>query len=42
MNIKEKKVELIELFPDNNIVFSWEYEQSQAMLQLVETGIFQD
>lgn len=28
--------------PDNNIVFSWEYEQSQAMLQLVEAGIFQD
>ncbi|MFM0816930.1 amidohydrolase family protein [Streptococcus suis] len=28
--------------PDNNIVFSWEYEQSQAMLQLVESGIFQD
>ena len=28
--------------PDNNIVFSWEYEQSQAMLQLVAAGIFQD
>lgn len=28
--------------PDNNIVFSWEYEQSQGMLQLVEAGIFQD
>ncbi|HEL2412555.1 TPA: amidohydrolase [Streptococcus suis] len=28
--------------PDNNIVFSWEYEQSQAMLQLVEAGVFQD
>ncbi|HEM5490153.1 TPA: amidohydrolase [Streptococcus suis] len=28
--------------PDNNIVFSWEYEQSQAMLQLVQAGIFQD
>ncbi|HEM4070455.1 TPA: amidohydrolase [Streptococcus suis] len=28
--------------PDNNIVFSWEYEQSLAMLQLVEAGIFQD
>ncbi|MGT2874031.1 amidohydrolase family protein [Streptococcus gallolyticus subsp. gallolyticus] len=28
--------------PDNNIVFSWEYEQSQAMLQLVGAGIFQD
>ena len=28
--------------PDNNIVFSWEYELSQAMLQLVQAGIFQD
>ncbi|MBJ6745867.1 amidohydrolase [Streptococcus sp. 121] len=28
--------------PDNNIVFSWEYELTQAMLQLVQAGIFQD
>lgn len=28
--------------PDNNIVFSWEYELSQAMMQLVKTGIFKD
>lgn len=28
--------------PDNNIVFSWEYEQSQAMLQLVQAGYFQE
>lgn len=28
--------------PDNNIVFSWEYEQSQAMLQMVEAEIYQD
>lgn len=27
--------------PDNNLVFSWEYELSQAMLQLVESNIFQ-
>lgn len=27
--------------PDNNIVFSWEYELSQAMLQIVENGILQ-
>lgn len=27
--------------PDNNLVFSWEYELSQAMLQIVEKGIFQ-
>lgn len=26
--------------PDNNIVFSWEYELTQAMLQLVAAGIF--
>lgn len=26
--------------PDNNIVFSWEYELSQAMMQIVEKGIF--
>ncbi len=25
--------------PDNNIVFSWEYELTQAMLQLVQSGI---
>lgn len=28
--------------PDNNIVFSWEYELSQAMMQLVETDIFKE
>ena len=27
--------------PDNNIVFSWEYELSQAMMQIVEKGIFE-
>ena len=27
--------------PDNNIVFSWEYELTQAMLQLVQANIFQ-
>lgn len=26
--------------PDNNLVFSWEYELSQAMLQLVQADIF--
>ena len=26
--------------PDNNIVFSWEYELSQAMMQIVEKGLF--
>lgn len=26
--------------PDNNIVFSWEYELTQAMLQLVQAGTF--
>lgn len=26
--------------PDNNIVFSWEYEISQAMMQIVQAGIF--
>lgn len=26
--------------PDNNIVFSWEYELSQAMMQIVNAGIF--
>lgn len=28
--------------PDNNLVFSWEYELSQAMLQLVESNIFEE
>lgn len=28
--------------PDNNLVFSWEYELSQAMLQLVQSDLFQD
>lgn len=28
--------------PDNNLVFSWEYELSQAMLQLVQSDVFQD
>lgn len=28
--------------PDNNIVFSWEYELTQAMLQLVQAGFLQD
>lgn len=28
--------------PDNNIVFSWEYELSLAMLKLVETDIFKE
>lgn len=28
--------------PDNNLVFSWEYELSQAMLQLVQSNIFQN
>lgn len=28
--------------PDNNIVFSWEYELSLAMMQLVETNIFKE
>lgn len=28
--------------PDNNIVFSWEYELSQAMYQLVQAGVFED
>ncbi|MDO4537823.1 MAG: amidohydrolase family protein [Coriobacteriales bacterium] len=26
--------------PDNNLVFSWEYELTQAQLQLVQAGIF--
>lgn len=28
--------------PDNNLVFSWEYELSQAMLQLVQHNLFED
>lgn len=28
--------------PDNNIVFSWEYELSNAMLQLVQAGILNE
>lgn len=28
--------------PDNNLIFSWEYELSQAMLQLVQSDIFKD
>lgn len=28
--------------PDNNIVFSWEYELSLAMMQLVESNIFEE
>ncbi|MBO7674889.1 MAG: amidohydrolase [Atopobiaceae bacterium] len=28
--------------PDNNLVFSWEYELSQAMLQLVEAEVFRE
>lgn len=28
--------------PDNNIVFSWEYELSQAMLQLVQSNLFEE
>ena len=27
--------------PDNNLVFSWEYELSQAMLQLVQADVFE-
>lgn len=27
--------------PDNNLVFSWEYELTQAMLQLVQAGVFE-
>ena len=26
--------------PDNNIVFSWEYELTQAMMQMVQAGLF--
>lgn len=28
--------------PDNNIVFSWEYELTQAMLQIVQAGLYQE
>ena len=28
--------------PDNNIVFSWEYELTQAMLQMVQADLFRD
>ncbi len=28
--------------PDNNIVFSWEYELTQAMLQMVQAGLLRD
>lgn len=28
--------------PDNNIVFSWEYELTQAMYQIVDAGYFQE
>ena len=28
--------------PDNNITFSWEYELTQAMLQIVEARLYQD
>ena len=28
--------------PDNNIVFSWEYELTQAMLQIVQAGLLRD
>lgn len=28
--------------PDNNIIFSWEYEQTQAMLEIVQAGYFRD
>ncbi len=28
--------------PDNNLVFSWEYELSQAMMEIVKAGIFKD
>lgn len=28
--------------PDNNILFSWEYELTQAMYQIVEAGYFQE
>ena len=28
--------------PDNNLIFSWEYELSQAMLQLVQADLYQE
>ena len=28
--------------PDNNLIFSWEYELSQAMLQLVQSDLFEE
>ncbi|BAQ24481.1 amidohydrolase family protein [Streptococcus troglodytae] len=28
--------------PDNNIIFSWEYELTQAMLQIVQAGLYQE
>ncbi len=28
--------------PDNNLVFSWEYELSQAMLQMVQANLFKE
>ena len=28
--------------PDNNLIFSWEYELSQAMLQMVQAGLLRD
>lgn len=28
--------------PDNNIIFSWEYELTQAMLELVQAGYFKE
>ena len=28
--------------PDNNIVFSWEYELTQAMMQMVQADLFQE
>jgi predicted TIM-barrel fold metal-dependent hydrolase len=28
--------------PDNNIVFSWEYELTQAMMQMVQAGLLQE
>lgn len=28
--------------PDNNIIFSWEYELTQAMMQMVQAGLLQE
>lgn len=28
--------------PDNNIIFSWEYELAQSMLQIVQAGLYQE